>query len=120
MNALDLEGLRDPRVTLWSLARGGALPGCVALLELDAQHGEVKSMHVLESARGQGLAQILLEHLVNEARRRGYRRLSLETGAYEAFAPARRLYERSGFLVCPPFANYTQDPFSVCMTRTLE
>jgi len=69
--------------------------------------------------RGRGLGKLLLDHVLDEARRRGYRRISLETGSEEFFAPARTLYARNGFEVCGPFADYVLDPHSVFMTREL-
>jgi putative acetyltransferase len=123
-HALDLDGLRRPEVTFWSvLADGGPGPGelvgCGALLRLDAAHGEVKSMRVAPARRGQGLASLLLAHIIAEARRMGVARLSLETGSMDFFAPARRLYARHGFTPCAPFAGYREDPNSVFMTLLL-
>ena len=119
VHALDLDGLRAADVSFWMLTEGGAPLGCVALKELDAKHGEIKSMHVVAEARGRGLAGRLMEHLLQEARARGYERVSLETGTVEAFASSRRLYARYGFEPCPPFAGYPEHWFSVCMTRRL-
>lgn len=119
VHALDLDRLRAPEITFWSLWDDGALAGCGALKELAPDHGEIKSMHTAEAHRGKGVASRLVAHILDEARRRGYRRVSLETGSVEAFAPARALYARHGFRVCPPFADYRDDPFSVCMTLEL-
>lgn len=119
VHALDLAALRQPGVTFWSAWSGLALVGCGALKELDPLHGEVKSMRTAAGHRRTGVAQALLRHIIEVAVARGYRRLSLETGAQPAFEPARRLYERFGFQYCPPFDGYTEDPNSVFMTRTL-
>lgn len=119
IHALDLDGLRAPGLTFWTAWSGADLVGCVALKELDAGHGELKSMRIARASRGQGLGSRLVEHVVHEARRRRYRRLSLETGTEDFFGPARRLYARHGFAECPPFADYRPDPNSVFMTRTL-
>ena len=120
VHALDLDALRRPDVTFWTVLDGsGAVAGCAALKELGPAHGEVKSMRVAPAHRGTGLAPRLLEHLLAEARRRGYRRLSLETGSMAFFAPARALYARHGFTVCGPFGSYREDPNSVFMTREL-
>lgn len=119
VHALDLDGLGRANVTLWTVDEGGGPVGCVALQELDAAHGEIKSMHVVQEARGRGLGEKLLRHVIDEARRRGYARLSLETGNAEAFEPARRLYQRFGFVECPPFAGYADHWFSLCMTMEL-
>jgi putative acetyltransferase len=90
-----------------------------ALKALDADHGEVKSMHVAAEHRRQGVAAAMLDHIIGEARRRGLRRLSLETGAWDYFAPARAFYRRHGFLDCPPFGDYRPDPNSVFLTLDL-
>lgn len=119
VHALDLAGLRQPEVTLWSAWSGTALMGCGALKQLDAGHGEIKSMRTAEGWRRSGVAQALLTHIVQEARRRGYDRLSLETGTQPVFQAARRLYERFGFVVCAPFDGYNEDPNSVFMTCRL-
>lgn len=119
VHALDLEGLRAPDVTFWSAWDGDTLVGCGALKELDATHGEIKSMRTPEGLRRRGAGRALLAHIVEQARQRGYARLSLETGATEAFQPAHRLYESFGFTFCGPFADYVDDPNSVFMTRSM-
>lgn len=119
VHALDLDRLRAPEITFWSVWEGDALVGCGALKELAPDHGEIKSMHTAREHRGKGVASILVEHILREARARRYRRVSLETGTPPAFQPARDLYARYGFRVCPPFAAYRKDPFSVCMTLEL-
>ncbi|MBK81990.1 MAG: hypothetical protein CMQ43_13865 [Gammaproteobacteria bacterium] len=118
-HALDLDGLRGDDVTLWTAWQGEALLGCGALKELDAGHGEIKSMRTAPDHRRRGVAARLLEHLIAEARRRGYARLSLETGSMAHFEPARALYERFGFRYCAPFGSYAEDPNSVFMTLDL-
>jgi len=117
IHALGLEKLRRPDVTFWSAWEGEALVGCGALRELDATHGEIKSMRTAPAHRRKGVAAALLDHLLDEARRRGYRRVSLETGSMAAFEPARQLYARYGFVFCGPFGDYGPDPHSVFMTR---
>lgn len=117
--ALDSEGLRRDDVTFFSARRNGALLGVGALRELDADHVELKSMHTLESARGEGLGRAMLQHLLAVARGRGYQRVSLETGTMDAFAPARSLYASVGFTPCAPFADYRVSANSVCMTLQL-
>src|SRR5205085_4616631 len=97
----------------------GELLGCAALKELDRAHGEIKSMRTAAAHLRKGVATRLMHHLLDEARRRRYRRLSLETGAAPVFAPARMLYARFGFLSCGPFGDYVDDPHSVFMTREL-
>lgn len=119
VHALGLDALRDPAVTVWTAWEDGRLLGCAALKELAADAGEIKSMRTARTARGRGVGARLLTFLLDEARRRGYRRVSLETGTQDYFAAARRLYERHGFLAGPPFADYVPDPNSAFFTRTL-
>lgn len=119
MHALDLESLRQPSITFWSVWDHGALMGCGALKELDTRHGEIKSMRTSAKYLRRGVAQRLLQHILEEAGRRDYQRLSLETGSMAEFAPARRLYAACGFTECDPFADYSADPNSVYMTKGL-
>lgn len=119
VHALDVEALAVASVTFWTARREGLVLGCAALNELDPGHGEIKSMRTADAARGAGVAAALLARVVEEARRRGYQRLSLETGSQEFFAPARRLYLRNGFTECGPFGDYLLDPYSVFFTRAL-
>ncbi|MFI5779719.1 GNAT family N-acetyltransferase [Nocardia sp. NPDC051570] len=119
VHALDLDDLRKPEVTVWTLRDGDALAGCGALKELDPTHGEIKSMRTAPNFRRRGIGARMLTHLIAEARTRGYDRLSLETGTAEFFSPAHRLYEHHGFRFCPPFADYAEDPHSVFMTLPL-
>lgn len=119
IHALDLDGLKKPEITFWSVWERDELLGCGALKELDAQHGELKSMRTSTSHLRKGVAKRLLEYIIEEAKRRGYRRLSLETGSMDAFEPARRLYLSFGFQDCEPFSDYMEDPNSVFMTKEL-
>jgi putative acetyltransferase len=119
VHALDVTALQHPDVTFWALAEGDQLLGCVALKQLDARHGELKSMRTDAAARGRGLGRLLLQHVVAEARARGYLRLSLETGTEEFFRPARALYRSHGFVETGPFGSYTLDPNSVYLTLEL-
>ena len=116
---LPLEGLREPNVTVWEMRDQGELIGCGALKELTPTHGEVKSMHILQKARGRGLSHKMLKHIMAVAEDRGYQRLSLETGQPEGFRAAITLYEQHGFSFCGPFGDYVEDPNSVFMTRAL-
>jgi putative acetyltransferase len=120
VHALDLAALRRPDITFWTVWSADTLVGCGALKELCATHGEIKSMRTARAHRRSGIARAMLEHIIAEAHRRAYRRLSLETGSLPAFAPARRLYERFGFTYCPPFGEYREDPNSVFLTRSLD
>jgi putative acetyltransferase len=118
-HALDLDGLRKPEITFWSIWNGPELAGCGALKQLDARHGEIKSMRTAEAHLRKGVASQVLRHILGEAKRRGYLQLSLETGSMAYFEPARRFYAGFGFNYCGPFAGYIEDPNSVFMTREL-
>lgn len=119
VHALDLERLRQTDITFWTAWQDGDLLGCCAMKELDPTHGEIKSMRTARQHLRKGVAASLLTHLLEQANRRSYERLSLETGSMEAFAPARKLYAGFGFEYCGPFADYVEDPYSVFMTREL-
>ena len=119
VHALDLDGLRRPEITFWTVWDGAHLAGCGALKELTAQHAEIKSMRTADAYRRKGVASMLLRHILAESERRGYRRLSLETGSMDYFGPARSLYRAFGFACCDPFGNYIEDPNSVFMTREI-
>ena len=119
MHALNLDELRKPDITFWSVWQGQTIVGCGALKELDDRHGEIKSMRTAAAHVRKGVASRILEHIISEAKRRGYRRLSLETGALPYFKPAQSLYRKFGFTNCAPFADYAEDPNSVFMAREL-
>ncbi|MDQ0225945.1 GNAT family N-acetyltransferase [Metabacillus niabensis] len=119
IHALNLEQLRQPNITFWSAWNGKDLLGCGALKELDAKHGEIKSMRTSSAHLRTGVAKRLLQHIIDVAKERGYARLSLETGSMDAFAPARKLYTSFGFDYCEPFSDYIEDPNSVFMTKEL-
>ncbi|MFC4626745.1 GNAT family N-acetyltransferase [Promicromonospora alba] len=132
VHALDHSALLAPTITFWTARDDGTLLGCGALSRLDATgdpdhtgpgstgpHGEIKSMRTAAHARGRGVASALLGEVLAEAHRRGYTRISLETGPQDYFAAARRLYARHGFAECGPFGSYTLDPYSVFMTLEL-
>jgi len=120
IHALDLDELRRPDISFWSVWHDGQLMGCGALKEIDRRHGEIKSMRTSAAHLRKGVAARLMQHILDEAARRGYERVSLETGSMDAFAPARRLYARFGFVPCGPFDGYVEDPNSVFMTRALQ
>jgi len=119
-HALDLDALRGPDVTFWSAWEGDQVVGVGALRRLTPDHGEVKSMHTAESARGRGVGSALLRTILVAARAQEVTRLSLETGSWPYFLPARALYARHGFVECGPFGEYREDPNSVFMTREIE
>jgi putative acetyltransferase len=118
-HALDVEGLLDPAVTFFSFRDKGALLAVGALKQLDAHHGEVKSMHTAEAARGRGIGRAMVDHVIAVARAGGLQRLSLETGSTPAFAPSRSLYERAGFRPCAAFGEYSPSQNSTFMTMSL-
>jgi len=119
-HALDLDGLRRPEITFWSVLDGDdAVVGCGAVKALDASHAELKSMRTAQARKRSGIASLLLEHILAEATRMGFARISLETGSADFFRPARSLYEKYGFDYCEPFADYRLEPHGVFMTRTL-
>ncbi|WP_019202613.1 GNAT family N-acetyltransferase [Tsukamurella sp. 1534] len=118
-HALGLEDLRAPHVRLWTLREGGALLGTVALAGLAPGHEELKSLRSAPAARGRGIGRRLVAFAVDDARSRGVRRISLETGSQEFFAPSRALYRSLGFAECPPFGDYAEDPNSTFFTLAL-
>jgi putative acetyltransferase len=118
-HALNLDGLRNPEITLWSAWEGNQILGCAAIKELDSHHGEIKSMKTSSKHLRKGVARQILQYIIDEAKRRGYKRLSLETGSMEAFEPAKKLYASFGFQYCKPFSDYIEDPNSVFMTKEL-
>lgn len=117
VHSMPVARLRAPDITFWSVWRDGELAGCGALKQLDPWHGELKARRAASAFLRQGVGEAILVHLIAEARARGYARLSLETGSPKLFPPAHALYRKHGFAECPPFADYTDDPFSLCMTR---
>ncbi len=118
-HALDLTGLRSPDINVWAIWSDDTLLGIGALKRLSPDHGEVKSMHTAASGRRRGAGRAMLRHIVAAARAGGLTRLSLETGSWDYFQPARALYGSHGFEDCPPFADYAPDPNSVFMTLDL-
>jgi putative acetyltransferase len=118
-HALDLSGLLAPDIEFYTIWDGDALSGMGALKRLSGDHGEIKSMHTAVSARRRGVGSAMLGHLIARARSQGMARLSLETGAWDYFHPARAMYARHGFVECRPFAAYCEDPHSVFMTLDL-
>jgi putative acetyltransferase len=119
VHALDIEGLCAANLSFFGIRVDGELLGIGALLQLDAEHAEIKSMHTARAARGRGVGRAMVEHLLAVARTRGCRRVSLETGSMDAFAPARALYAAVGFEPCAPFGDYPPSRNSVCMTLEL-
>lgn len=118
-HALDINGLRESKALFWSVWDHENLAGCGAFIELDSTHAELKSMRTASNYKGRGVASRLLIHLINEAKKLGYTRLSLETGAMDYFKPARKLYLKHGFEYTAPFSDYTNDPNSIFLTKEL-
>jgi putative acetyltransferase len=118
-HALDIDGLLNPAVVLFSFRADGELLAIGALKQLGEHDGELKSMHTAEFARGRGIGRAMLDHLIAVARERGFDRLSLETGVQPAFAPARLLYASAGFAICAPFGDYRPSPNSTFMSLAL-
>lgn len=119
VHALDISGLQDDNVTFWSGWKDGQLMGCAAIKRLGDGHIEIKSMRTASNARNQGVASFMLNYALNYASDEGYRKVSLETGSMDFFAPARSLYEKFGFKYCEPFGDYDLDPNSKYMTLEL-
>jgi len=119
VHALAVSGLKSADITFWSVREGDLLIGCGALRQLAPEHGEIKSMRTPTALRRHGAGRAILNHILEVARERGYKRLSLETGTAESFAAAHRLYESVGFVRCGPFGDYKLDPYSVFMMLDL-
>jgi putative acetyltransferase len=118
-HALDLAGLKSSDISVWTIWEDQTLAGVGALKRLSDDHGEVKSMHTAQVMRGKGAGSAMLRHIIEAAKARGIARLSLETGSWEYFDPAHRLYREHGFVECRPFADYVLDPNSVFMSLEL-
>ncbi len=118
-HVLDVDALRKPEITFWSMWQGEHLMGCVALKHWDKHMGEIKSMKTAPGHTRQGVGKQLLQHVLSEATDRGYKQLKLETGSMAYFEPARKLYITHGFQLCEPFGDYTEDPNSVFMNLDL-
>jgi putative acetyltransferase len=119
-HALDLNALRVPEIRFWTAWDGDSILGAAGLKRLSPTHGEIKSMHTNEKARRRGIGSALLQHVIEEARADGMTQLSLETGSWAYFHPARAFYARHGFTECGPFGDYVRDPNSVFMTLQLD
>lgn len=118
-HVLPIEDLKTPSIKFWSIWGDGALLGCGALKDLGGGHGEIKSMHVYQNMRGKGISRKILMHIISYAKQNGFEKLSLETGSFDKFIPARKLYESFGFEYCEPFGDYVKDPNSVFMTKDI-
>jgi len=119
VNALAIQNLKSPSVTVWTAHVDGVLCGCGALKELDRLTGEVKSMRTRSAFLRRGVGQAILDEIVRTGRQRGYSRLLLETGTGQAFEPAHTLYRRNGFEWSGPFGEYIATDFNVFMAKVL-
>ena len=119
-HVLDIPGLKVPSIKFWSLWQDKKLIGCGALKFLDEKHGEFKSIRIHDNFRNQGQSINVINHLINEAKKLNIKRLSIETGAGDFFIPARKLFKRSGFMECEPFAHYKEDVNSVYLTKIID
>ncbi len=120
IHALDISSLNEPSLTIWSARVGGSLAGCGGLKELNAGQAEIKSMRTAKAFLQKGVGSQVLQVILAEAAKRGYKQVSLETGTHEAFLPVQMLYKRFGFRECGPFGVYTLDPYSTFMTLDIE
>ena len=118
-HVLDIPGLKDPSIKFWSLWEENELVGCGALKFLDKEHGEFKSIRVADKFRGRAIGEKIISHLIDQAKKIGIKKLSIETGAGDFFLPARKLFSKFGFKKCPPFAHYKDDPNSCYYTLNL-
>ena len=119
-HVLDIPGLKVPSIKFWSLWNDKKLIGCGALKFLDTEHGEFKSIRIHDNFRKQGQGINVINHLINEAKKLKIKRLSIETGAGDFFIPARKLFKKTGFTACEPFAHYIEDINSVYLTKLIE
>ena len=115
-HVLDIPGLKVNSIKFWSLWENNNLVGCGALKFLDIDHGEFKSIRVIDKYRKKGYGAKILEHLIDEAKKLKIKKLSLETGSGDFFLPARALFKKMGFVECDPFAHYKKDPNSCYMS----
>ena len=118
-HVLDIDGLKDPSIKFWSLWENNKLIGCGALKFLEKDHGEFKSIRVVDEFRKKGIGERIIKHLIEEAKKLKISKLSIETGAGEFFAPARKLFNKFGFKKSEPFAHYKVDPNSCYFTLDL-
>ena len=118
-HVMNVSELISPQIEVFAARLDGKYVGVGALRVLNDTHGELKSMHTLEKARGQGVGRAVVEHISEFAKSKGITRLSLETGTNDAFRAARELYFSLGFEVCKPFGDYSISENNVYMTKVL-
>jgi putative acetyltransferase len=117
--ALDASRLFTPDITVFGARVNGELVGVGALRKLDQEHAELKSMHTLAKSRGLGIGKAMVDHIEQFAKEQGVKRISLETGATEAFKPARHLYKSLGYQDCEAFGDYVLSEDNTCMTKLI-
>ena len=110
--ALDLSGLKVPEVTVWSAWHEDRIASIGAMKMLASGGAEIKSMRTHPDFVRMGAGAAILETIIDTAKRRGVRRLSLETGTGPSFEPALALYRRRGFRNGPAFGDYAQSDFN--------
>ena len=118
-HVLDIPGLKVSSIKFWSLWQNENLIGCGALKFLEENHGEFKSIRIHDNFRKKGQGINVINHLINEAKKLNIKRISIETGAGDFFIPARKLFKRTGFSECEPFAHYKVDINSVYLTKKI-
>ena len=119
-HVLDISGLKDPSIKFWSIWEENTLIGCGALKFLDENHGEFKSIRVIDDFRKKGYGFKIINHLIEEVKKLDVKKLSLETGSGDFFLPARKLFQKVGFEKCSPFAHYKEDTNSCYMSLDLK
>ena len=118
-HVLDIQGLKVSSIKFWSLWENDKLFGCGALKFLDKDHGEFKSIRIHDNFRNKGNGIKIIEHLIQESKKLGINRISIETGAGNFFLPARKLFEKCDFKICKPFAHYKKDQNSIYLTKLI-
>ena len=119
VHVLDINGLKDPTIKFWSFWENDQLLGCGALKFLSKDHGEFKSIRVADAFRKKGNGKKIIKHLIDEAKKLEIKKISIETGAGIFFMPAKKLFDKSGFKLCPPFAHYQEDHNSCYMSMLI-
>tara|TARA_B100001750_G_C15196056_1_gene441232 strand:+ start:205 stop:669 length:465 start_codon:yes stop_codon:yes gene_type:complete len=114
-HVLDIDGLKDPSIKFWSLWENEKIVGCGALKFLNENHGEFKSIRVVDQYRRKGYGQKIITHLIGEAKKLNIEKISIETGSGKFFKSARKLFKKFGFKKCEPFAHYKIDSNSCYM-----
>ena len=115
-HVLDIPGLKVSNIKFWSVWEKDSLLGCGALKFLSENHGEFKSIRIVDDFRKKGYGFKIINHLIEEAKKLNIEKLSLETGSGNFFLSARKLFQKVGFKICTPFAHYKEDSNSCYMS----